>query len=989
MLKHLIIAASAVLAMLPAGARPTNMMQRTDSRACERWVDSVYNSMTERERVAQLIFPKVVPAKGESSKATIKRLVGDNSVGGLLYTSGSLEQYIEITNYVQSLAKVPVLMTFDGEWGLSMRIGDTPKFPCNMALGAISDTSLLRRYGQEMAREMKLTGLHVNYAPDIDVNSNPRNPVIGYRSFGEDPHRVAALGTAYSLGLEDVGIQAVGKHFPGHGDTNTDSHKERTVVNHSADQLENIDLVPFKDFIDAGLSGVMVGHIVVPAIDASERPASLSYKMTTELLRDKMGFEGLIYTDAIDMKGARYKGMNSSVEALKAGADVIESMHNPVETIDAILALVKSGKISQSVIEDRCKRILRYKFAMGLNNRPAPVDINGLSAKLNSPAAQAVKNALAQACITVLRNDGNLLPLGRLATNRIAIVNIGEGRDNEFADVCRRYTNVDVYYTRGEAFSEASLAKIRNHDVVVAAVYNDKAESMRVYGQLTDMPSLVGVFVMNPYKMDKFHTAIAKTKALVLAYDNLPETRAAAAMAIFGGIEVNGKLPVNLARVAKLGTGIHIAKSRLGYTSPVAEGFSPALTDSLDAICRHAVEIDATPGCQLLVARHGNVVYEKAFGKLTANGDSVNRFTLYDLASVSKATGTLPGVMKAYDLGLFDLDTPAAEYIPGLKAAGKTFTPRQMLFHETGMPASINVYTLMMDSTTYEGKLFTPKKDAAHSIWLMPNAWGNNTAKIRRDITSPVATAEFPIEAAKGLYVGKATVDTIMATIYNQELRKNTNYNYSCLNFCLLLDMEQRITGKPHDVWVHDSIFAPLGAHLIGYQPALHHGVANVAPTENDTFMRRQTLRGYVHDETAGMQGGVSGNAGLFSNAGDIAKLCQMWLQDGKYGDVQILSPETVKLFTTTKSPTCRRGLGFDKPDVENPDNSPTCDEAGPAVYGHLGFTGTVFWVDPDEDIIFIFLTNRVNPTRDSKVFNSLNMRPELFRQVYKAIEKQ
>lgn len=988
MIKHLIIATCALAAMMPAQARETNMMQRTDSRACERWVDSVYNSMTERERVAQLIFPKVVPALSQSSKANIKRLVGDNQVGGLLYTSGSLKQYIEITNYAQSLAKVPVLMTFDGEWGLAMRIGDTPKFPCNMALGAINDTSLMRRYGREMAREMKLTGLHVNFAPDIDVNSNPRNPVIGYRSFGEDPNRVAKLGTAYALGLEDCGIQAVGKHFPGHGDTNTDSHKERTIVNHSLDQLNNIDLRPFKDYINAGLSGVMTGHIVVPVLDNSERPASLSYKMTTELLRKQLGFEGLIYTDAIEMKGAKYKNVNRSVEALKAGADVLESMHNPVETIDAIMAEVKAGRISKALIEDRCKRVLRYKYAMGLNTRPQPIKLDGLSGQINSAEAQAVKNALAQACITVLRNDGNLLPLGRLATNRIAVVNIGEGKNNEFADVCRRYTDVDVYYTNGEAFSEASLAKIRNHDVVVAAVYNDKAESMRVYGQLADMPSLVSVFIMNPYKMDKFHSAISKTKALVLAYDNLPETRAAAAMALFGGIEVTGKLPVNLGHTGKLGDGIHLPKTRLGYTSPIAEGFNPALADSLDLICNRAVEMGATPGCQVLVARHGNVVYEKAFGKLTANGDSTSRYTLYDLASVSKATGTLPGVMKAYDLGLFDLDTPAAEYVPGLKAAGKTFTPRQMLFHETAMPASINVYKLMMDTTTYTGELFTGKEDPNHSIWLMPNAWGNNTAKIRRDITSPVRTDEFPIEAAKGLYVGQATIDTVMSTIYNQKLRKNTDYNYSCLNFCLLMDMEQRLTGQSHDVWVHDNIYAPLGAKLIGYQPTRHHGAGNVAPTENDTFMRRQTLKGYVHDETAAMQGGVSGNAGLFSNAGDLAKLCQMWLQGGKYGDAQVLSPETVKLFTTTKSPTCRRGLGFDKPDVERPEYSPTCDEAGPSVYGHLGFTGTVFWVDPDEDMIFIFLTNRVNPTRDSKLFNSLNMRPELFRQVYKAIEK-
>lgn len=983
--KFLLFAAAALMAASALG-RPTNLMQRVDGDACERWVDSVYNSLSERERVAQLVFPKAVPTQGPNAKAAIRKFVAENGCGGLLFTSGTLEQYVEMTNYAQSIAKVPLMMTFDGEWGLSMRISNTPKFPCNMALGAISDTALLRSYGREMARQCRLAGIQVNYAPVLDVNSNPRNPVIGYRSFGEDPAHVAALGTAYSLGLEDGGVQAVGKHFPGHGDTATDSHKERTIVTHSADVLNNIDLVPFRDFIDNGLSGIMIGHIVVPALDSSELPATLSKPITTGLLRDKMGFEGLIHTDALSMKGVQVPGLQPALEALKAGADVLESSVNGIADIDLIYNAVKRGEVSRELIEDRCKRVLRYKYALGLNKRPAPIDIKGLREEICSPESQALNAALAQACITVLRNDGNILPLGDLAHRSIAVVNIGDARNNAFSDVCARYAGVDTYFTLGEAFSAASLAKIRNHDVVVAAVYNDSPESRHVLGQLADMPSLVEVFMVNPYKMTKFRAATSKAKALVLAYDNLPETRAAAAMALFGGIEVKGKLPVNLPDFATMGTGIHLPKTRLGYTSPVAEGMKPSLTQKLDSIMAHAIEVGGIPGGQLLVARHGNVVYDKAFGHITAGGDSVSRHTLYDLASVSKATGTLPGVMKAYDLGLFGLDTPAAEYIPGLKEAGKTFTPREMLYHETGMPASINVYDLMMDTTTYSGKLFTANRDAIHTVYQMPKCWGHKDAKIRRDITSPVRTDEFPIEAARNLWVGQATIDSVMACIYNQKLRDTKAYNYSCLNFCLLLDMEQRLTGQPHDVWVRDSIFAPLGANHVCYQAAKYHPLNQIAPTEKDALLRQQLVHGFVHDETAAMQGGVSGNAGLFSNAGDLAKLCQMWLNGGKYGDVQVLSPATVELFTTSKSPTCRRGLGFDKPDMVNPDWSPTCDEASASVYGHLGFTGTVFWVDPDEEIIFIFLNNRVNPTRDTPVFNSLNLRPELFRQVYKSI---
>lgn len=978
----------ALVLVCSACAGETDIIKKAGAAKCDRWADSVYSTLTERQRVAQLIFLKVGPDRGDEAKAQIKRLVATNAVGGLLFAHGTLEQYVEMTNYAQSLAKVPLLMTFDGEWGLSMRIPDTPKFPCNMALGAISDTKLLYEYGKEMARECRLAGIQVNFAPDIDVNSNPANPVIGFRSFGEDPERVGALGVAYSKGLEDGGVQAVGKHFPGHGDTDTDSHKSRTVVNHSLQTLNDIDLVPFKNLIDEGISGIMVGHLVVPAIDPGV-PASSSSKIITGLLRKKMGFEGLVYTDALGMKGAALSdGRRAAVEALKAGADVLLSSNSPIDDLDAIMAQVNNGKISKELIEDRCKRVLRYKYALGLGVKPAMIDIKGLSAAINSPQARMVNDALACASITLLRNEGDILPLGALATQRVAIVNIGAAKDNDFVQMCRKYADVDSYTVSDGTVGAQMLRELKKYDTVVGVVYDDKQSGRTAFAHLDGLKNLVGVFMVNPYKMNKFSASLGRCKALLLGYDNLPEMRVAAAMALFGGIEVSGRLPVDLPRLAPIGTGLRLPKTRLGYSSPLAEGLAPELTDSLDSIVGAALNSGAFPGAQLLVARHGNVVYDKSFGVLTAGGAKVKDNTVYDLASVSKATGTLPGIMKAYELGLFDLDVPAYTYIPELKEADKTFTPREMLFHETGMPASINVYPLMMDSATYTGKLYTRKRDARHTIFQMKNWWGNNKARLRRDITSATKKDAFPIEAAQGFYVGRNTIDTVLNHIYNIPLRDDKSYNYSCLNFILLMDMEQRLTGISHDKWVHDSIFAPLGMYSTCYQPLKYHGISQIAPTEKDAFLRRQLVHGYVHDETAAMLGGVSGNAGLFSNAGDLAKLCQMWLNGGSYGDAKVLKPETVKLFTTTKSPTCRRGLGFDKPDMENPDYSPTCDEAGAGVYGHLGFTGTVFWVDPDEELIFIFLNNRVNPTRDNSAFNKSNIRPELFRQVYKAIQR-
>lgn len=976
----------AAAAATAAAAQPAEgIASRAASAEADRWADSVMNTLTTRERVAQIICGKAVPGQGAASRAAIKRMVATDKVGAMLFTSGSLQDYVDITNYTQSLAQIPVMMTFDGEWGLAMRIEGTPKFPANMTLGAISDPALIERYGLEVGRQCKLAGIHVNFAPDVDVNSNPRNPVIGYRSFGEDPRRVSRAGVAYSRGLESAGVLSVAKHFPGHGDTAGDSHKEGVRVDHSRERLDAVDLLPFKDYIGAGLSGVMVGHIAVPALDASGRPASLSPKVTG-MLRKDYGFEGLIFTDALDMKGAKMTGHNSALEALRAGADVLLSNTHPDRDIDAIMAAINNGSLKKSVVDDRCRRVLRYKYALGLNSRPEPITLKGLQNKIDASTSRVALDELAAGAITVLRNDAALLPVPRLASSRVAVVSIGAPANNEFADMCARYTLVDRF---AAPLSAAQLKRLADYDVVLAPVYSDNAEARQEFGRLAHLPGLVPVFMVNPYKMNKFHEALRSVKTLVLAYEALPSLQQAAAMAVFGGIATSGHLPVDLPRVAPIGTGIALPKSRLGYSAPSAVGLSEALTDSIDALVNALIKSGGTPGAQVLVARHGNIVHNRSYGRLTAGGAAVTDSTLYDLASVSKAVGTLPGVMKAVDLGLMEVDAPASKYIPGLRGTDKKdITLRQLLFHESAMPAALNMYTVMVDTTSYTGKLITSRRDRDHTIAIQKGAWGHNTAKMRSDIIGTERTAERNHQAARGLWVGKEAFDTVMGRIYTTPLRATPKYVYSCLNFCLLMDAEQHATGIPHQQWMTDSIWAPLGARTMCYRPSETMPLSKIAPTEHDSFLRRQTVHGTVHDETAAFSGGVSGNAGVFGTATDVAKLCQMWLNGGTYGDVRLLSEPTVRMFTTEKSPTCRRGLGFDKPDATNPDNSPTCEEASPEVYGHLGFTGTVFWVDPKEDLIFVFLTNRVNPTRDTPIFNAANIRPELFRQVYKAIEK-
>ncbi|MCH5219945.1 MAG: serine hydrolase [Muribaculaceae bacterium] len=982
------ITLGAIIALgLTIAARVPRIVENSDMKACNHWVDSVYDSMSERQRIAQLIVPKVVTTQGNITRSALKRLV-EAGVGGILFTEGSIAQFTEMTNYAQSLARVPLLMTFDGEWGLAMRVKNTIRYPNNMAIGAARNgEELAYLYGREMGRQSKAIGIQVNFAPVADVNSNADNPVIGYRSFGEDPHAVARLVNAYSRGLEESGVQAVAKHFPGHGDTNADSHKTLPTVDKSAKQLNEIELVPFKSFIDDGGSGIMTAHLKVKAIDPSGMPMSLSQK-AHKLLRDDLGYEGLVYTDALGMKGAEtVDGSNASIAALKAGADILLSPRDPIDVIELILADVKAGKIARSVIEDRCKRILAYKFMLGLANGAEPVDINKITEIAHDAEAEKIDHLISSQVITALENKNDALPIGDLSKHSLAVVTLPVTQtkaNKDIIDLCRRYADINFI---SEPITAATIKKLQKFTDVIVFVTDDNKSALEEASQLAALDNVISVFLVNPYKMARMSKLVRASKGVILAYDDTPTLRSYAVQAVFGGIKVDGRLPVTLKNLYNRGAGVDIAKTRLGYTTPAVMDMAPAMTDSIDAIIQEALDIDAIPGAQVLIAHKGNVVLDKAYGKKTAGGEPVDAFTLYDLASVSKAIGTLPGVMLAVDKGIMDIEKPLSQYLPALRVEGKdSLLMKEFLFHETGMPASLNVFYTVMDTATYTDPLMVPTPDDTHHKLIQRGLYGHDTAQLRSDLVSFERSEEFPIEMAEGMFVGSAAMDTIMARICNMELRPTKKYNYSCLNFALLMKAEESATDIPHQEWSDSLLWKPLGAWTMGYRPTERFDKADIAPTEKDTYLRNQTLRGYVHDETAAFYGGISGNAGLFANADDIAKVCQMWLNGGSYGGAQILSPETVSLFTTTVSPTCRRGLGFDKPDTRNPNYSPTTELANASVYGHTGFTGTVFWVDPENDLIVVILTNRVNPTRDNDAFASLSVRSDIMRQALLAI---
>ncbi|MGN0213153.1 MAG: glycoside hydrolase family 3 N-terminal domain-containing protein [Muribaculaceae bacterium] len=985
-----IVLAGIVATAVVAANKQPKVFNGVDRDAMDTWVDTTMRAMTLDEKIGQLIVMQTLTQDDKANLAVVRKNVEEYKIGGLLFSKGDIATQAKVCNFAQSLARIPLMVTADAEWGLSMRLKDAPVFPKNMILGAIDDDRLLYEYGREMARECRAIGIHVNFAPVLDVNDNPDNPAIGLRSFGESPETVARKGIAYAKGMEDNGVITVAKHFPGHGNPSTDSHKVLPTVNKTLSELKMCELLPFRRYVDAGLSGIMVAHLYVPAVDKRRIPSSMSDIHVTRLLRQQLGFEGLVFTDGLGMRGADM-GESNCVTALIAGVDILLSPRNLGSDIAAIKAAVESGRISEQSIDERCAKVLRYKYLLELS-KPQSVDAEHVVEAINSPEATKVARRLWAGAITVLKNSKKQLPITRIERKKIAVLTLGsdEGTSTMFQNRCAMYSPTDRYnYRAGEAIAPLEK-KLSDYDVVIIANHADNAAYRSAMTALVSkLDNVVSVIFAKPYNLKEYKYVVKHSQSVVLAYENCTIAQDYAAQTIYGGNAARGVMPVTVKGVAKVGDGVKFAATRLGYTIPEEQRLSSSMLAKIDSLALKGIDEKAFPGCQVLVARNGKVVCNRCYGVTdTKTNTPVTVNTLYDLASVSKATGTLPGIMKLYDRGMIKLDDKASKYIPQLLDGDKNdITIRDLLFHETGMPPALNMNDVMIDSESYKGPLFRGRRDATYSIPVSPTSFGNRYARLRSDITSTKRSDVFSTEVAKGIFGGTAAYDTIMQRIYSAKLRPSKDYLYSCLNFCLLMNVEQNITHSAHNDFVEKNFFAPLGAYHTMYRPLDRFSETDIAPTEHDTFLRRQIVRGFVHDETAAFSGGVQGNAGLFSNANDLAKLCQMWLNGGEYGGDRYLKKSTVETFCKEKSPNSRRGLGFDKPDKNNDNYSPTCGEATAATFGHLGFTGTAFWVDPDNGLIFIFLCNRVYPTRHNAAFNSMGIRPELFSIVYQSLK--
>lgn len=938
------------------------LYRNVDEEAMNHWADSVFDSMSMDERIGQLFMVVADVSTSTQNVQKLKRYVREQKIGGVLFHKGRPEDQAFLTNQMQAEARVPLFVSLDGEWGLSMRLSGTTRFPKNMMLGAIEDKLLIRKYGEEVARQCHVMGIHINFAPDLDVNSNEENPVIGIRSFGESPYAVTEKGIAYSQGLEGAGIISVAKHFPGHGDTSDDSHETLPTIYHNRARLDSVELLPFRQYIRQGFAGVMTGHLYVPALEKQKgRAASFSHSIVTDLLQKELGFNGLCFTDALAMKGASAKKAdNPCVQALLAGNDILLAPRAPISDYRAVKAAVEEGTIPMSYVEAKCLKILKYKYIAGLHNYQ-PIALKGLSERLNTAHAAWLAAKLNEEAITVLKNENRILPIADLKQPKVAVLTIGDAVSDDFEETVSAYVQADNY-TITRTMSAAKVQQVYNkldkYDLILCAVHTVRIPESASLRALAEKKQLVYTFFTIPYFCKSYKQSITKAKAVVLAYEGTPLAQQYAAQAIFGGIAAKGKLPVSIPELYFAGAGIFTPKTRLGYHEPEEVGLNPERLEEISRIAEEGIKVKAYPGCQLLVAKGGMVVYNRSFGRYDyEHRQPITNESVYDLASASKAAGTLLAVMKAYDEKKFKLTDKIATYIPELKDSNKkNVTIKEMLFHQSGIVPIINFYTKAMEK-----------------------------GKFKPELVSTTPKPGYPTQVARNIYLKSSFQDTIMQMIKDSKLR-NKAYRYSCVNFILLKMMAENLLHQPMDQFLQENFFAPLGAWHLTYNPLSRMDSSLIVPTEYDKTVRHQLIRGYVHDEAAAFQGGVSGNAGLFSNANDLAKVLQLLLNNGIYGGERYLSDETVRLFTKTKSPTCRRGLGFDRPKVGS--KVSPCGALAPAsVYGHTGFTGTCFWVDPDHQIIYIFLCNRVYPTRNNKKLSALNIRTRIQDTIYKSLK--
>lgn len=937
------------------------------------WIDSLLNSMTLEEKLGQLFMISAYSNKDETHYSQIEKYIKKYKIGGLIFMQGTPDKQIELLNRYQSVANIPLMVGFDGEWGLSMRLKNTTAFPRQLMLGAIKDDSVIYQMGYEFGQQMKRVGININFAPDIDVNNNANNPVINDRSFGENKYNVARKGLLYMQGLQSAGIMACGKHFPGHGDTDVDSHKDLPQLNHTKARLDSVELYPFRALIPHGIGSIMVAHLNVPNLDSTPNlPSTLSSKIVTNLLKNELNFKGLIFTDAMNMGGITkfYKPGQAELAALKAGNDIMLFPENVDSAVQVITRAVQNGEINEDIINAKVKKVLQAKVWMKLKTYK-PISQYHLDIDINNSWSDYLKEKIISSAITLVNDKEKMVPVGNLAKETITCITIGKTSSTAFSKMLDKYGKVSQIFISKTATTkdfDDLIVNNNNSSYVIVNIQDMSAFSSKNFGLTPESISFVNkiakkqkvllVLFGTPYSLIKF----PDIKNVIVSYTEDDVSQNMTAQIIFGGRAAKGRLPISAGDFVYGNGQNSILMQRLRYGSAWELGIDPKDLKGIDSIANNAISIGATPGCQILAAKDGLVLFEKSFGKHTYENDGrlVQNTDIYDIASLTKVTATLPIVMKLVEDSIVDLDNKLSNYIKMPDSTNKKdLIIREILAHQSGLVAWIPFY-----------KRYTDKNDKPDPFYF----------QFSKDNT-------YDIKICDGMYQCYSIEDSMWSAIYKSELGAKV-YKYSDLGFFFMKKLVEEKLRIPLEQCDQRYFYNSLGMNNTMYKPKEKGvSISNIPPTEIDNYFRNRKIQGDVHDPGAAMLGGVGGHAGLFANANDLAKYFQMLLNQGTFGGVRFLKASTIAEFTHKQYSGSRRGLGFDKPETGK-DNGPTCKSASASSFGHTGFTGTIAWADPMYNLLFIFLSNRTFPSQDNKLLINKDIRPKIQQEIYNAVLK-
>ena len=951
-------------------SQTTNPLLAEDYPAQKKWVDSVYDSMNLKERVGQL-FMASIWSQNENEADSIRKRIKENHIGGLIFSKGGPVKQANLTNEFQAMSKVPLLVGMDAEWGLAMRLDSTFALPWNMTLGAIQDNNLVEEAGAAISRHTNRLGVHFNFAPVVDINTNPDNPIIGNRSFGEDKMNVTGKALAFMRGMHREGALSSAKHFPGHGDTDSDSHKSLPTINFSEDRIDEVELYPYKELIPEGLSSVMVAHLNVPSLEPRNGlPASLSENIISGILKKNMGFNGLIFTDALGMKGVsrNRKPGDVDLEAFLAGNDVLLMSEDIGKASASIIDAYNSGKISEERLALSVKKILYAKYKAGLHDF-RPVSTAFLHEDLNTVRDEALLEELFANAVTLLKNNKGVVPVRDLAKKKIAYVNLGDSDGSPFLEQMKKYAEVD--WVKAERLTDL-LEKLEEYNYVVVGYHkSDKSpwasyrfserELFWLHEIARSNKTVLSLFTI-PYALRDLKS-FGNLEGILVGYQNHPVAQQKTAQILFGALDAKGRLPVSIKNEFPVGTGFNTNNiNRLAYGTPESVGMNSAKFKEIDSLMNLAIEKEMTPGGQILIARKGKVVYQKNFGYQTYEKKlPVTDSTVYDLASLTKILATLPLIMELDEKEELDFNTTLEELLPVFKNTNKgKIRLQDMLMHYARLQAWIPFYVSTLD----------PKTNNLSDLYY-------------REVPSE----EFSLQVAENMYIRRDIGDTIIDIIKESELERRLQYKYSDLPYYLLkYYLEGYYKSSLHTI-TQEHIYKPLGANYTGFLPLTRFDTLQIAPTEDDKLWRRQVVRGHVHDQGAAMQGGIGGHAGLFSTANDVAKLMQTYLNGGNYGGERFLQQETIEKYNTCYycEDNVRRGVGFDKPQLG--EAGPTCNCVSMMSFGHSGFTGTFAWADPEQDIVYVFLSNRTYPDSNNRKLIREDIRAQIQKVIYESID--